>query len=475
MPPKTTRAKNKRPLEEGDDNARQSRSKTAKTTETSGEQPSNDNGEGAQTQQPSRVRRIARGPKGEIFLPEIMPQECAKVIKDIPIPGGWVRGIDATPDRSMTLNSREWWEEFGPWLEPHKKKLKLSAADWKKKDAALKKDPELVPEDEGNDDWDFICCFKPNLESRQDEYEGDEEDGEDDEDDGEDEEDEEDEEEEDGGEGNGNGKGKEKEKGKKQPEKKPIDKLASLHPEWPWVFTVLGRDRLRWWIQEATKRDQDSFGLHYYNDFTWYGALEVVENAISAFDAAFKPKASYRDWWPEVEGLILGLYSTFLEFEPCDDGQRCGKLIELIGYMAVAAMEALKKDGVFKPDSGIRNLGLVLAMFIQYGYGELPYGFEEEICSWAYKLLDMADEAGIDLTGPPRYEKAIKKIMDERDRKAKSMKKWDNVNWATKLRGYTSKHGGKTHFGGHEYDITKQSPAERKRHSLDAGGGWDLM
>ncbi|RSL95381.1 hypothetical protein CEP52_012068 [Fusarium oligoseptatum] len=93
-------------------------------------------------------------------------------------------------------------------------------------------------------------------------------------------------------------------------------------------------------------------------------------------------------------------------------------------------------------------------MFIQYGYGELPYGFEEEICS---------------------YEKAIKKIMDERDRKAKSMKKWNNVNWATKLRGYTSKHGGKTHFGGHQYDITKQSAAERKRHSLDAGGGWDLM
>ncbi|RSL95379.1 hypothetical protein CEP52_012067 [Fusarium oligoseptatum] len=311
MPPKTTRAKNKRPLEEGDDNARQSRTKTAKTTETS----ANDNGEGAQTQQPSRVRRIARGPKGEIFLPEIMPQECAKVIKDIPMPGGWVRGIDATPDRSMTLNSREWWEEFGPWLEQHKKKLKLSAADWKKKDAALKKDPEIVPEDEGNDDWDFICCSKPNVESRRDEYEGEEE-SEDSEDDEEDEDEEEDTEEG----GNDNGKGKAKDKGKKQREKKPIDKLASLHPKWPWVFTVLGRDRLRWWIQEATKRDQDNFGLHYYNDFTWYGALEVVETAISTFDAAFKPKASYRDWWPEVEGLILGLYSTFLEFEhkiPC--------------------------------------------------------------------------------------------------------------------------------------------------------------
>ncbi|KAI8711667.1 hypothetical protein NCS52_01430800 [Fusarium sp. LHS14.1] len=425
MPPKGTRAKNKRPLEEGDDNARQSRSKTAKTAktaETSADQPSNDNGH--------------------------------------PHAWRWVRGIDATPDRSMTLNSREWWEEFGPWLEQHKKKLKLSAADWKKKDEALKKDYEPVPEDDGIEDWDFICCSKPNVESRRDEYEGDEEDDDEDEDDEEDEE-------EDGGEGNDKDKGKGKDKGKKQPEKKPVDKLASLHPEWPWVFTVLGHDRVRWWIQESTKRDQDSFGLHYYNDFTWYGALEVVESIISTFDAAFTPKASYWDWWPEVEVLVLGLYSTFLEFEMCDDGQRCGKVIELIGYLVVAAMEALKKEGVFKPDSEIRNLGLVLAMFIQWGHGELPYGFEEELCSWAYKLLDMADEAGIDLTGPPRYEKAIKKIIDERDRKAKAMKKWDKVNWATKLRAYTSKHGGKSRFGGHQYDIAKQSAAERKRHSLD--------
>lgn len=467
MPPKGTGAKKKRPLEEGDDNARQSRSKTAKTAktaETSADQPPNDNGEGAQTQQPSRAPRIARGPKGEIFLPEIMPRECAEIIKDIPMPGSWVRGIDATPDRSMTLNSREWWEEFGPWLEQHKKKLKLSAADWKKKDEALKKDYEPVSEDDGIEDWDFICCSRPNVESRRDEYDGEEEDD-DDEDDDEDEEEDEEEEEE-SREGNDKDKGKGKDKGKKQPEKKPIDKLASLHPEWPWVFTVLGRDRLRWWIQEATKRDQDSFGLHYYNDFTWYGALEVVENIVSwpthwlhrsakawnRFQLSTPPLSLRRaiatgGQRSRVSSLVFTapfsnskvratvIHSMFpcSIFIVCDDGQRCGKVIELIGYLAVAAMEALKKEGVFKPDSEIRNLGLVLAMFIQWGHGELPYGFEEELCSWAYKLLDMADEAGIDLTGPPRYEKAIKKIIDERNRKAKAMKKWDNVNWATKV------------------------------------------
>ncbi|KAJ4328667.1 hypothetical protein N0V84_000858 [Fusarium piperis] len=468
MPPKSTRAKNKRPLEQGDDNARQSRSKTAKTTEASGDQSPEDNGEGSQTQRPPRTRRIARGPKGEIFLPEIMPRECADVIKDIPMPGGWVRAIDATPDRCMTLNSREWWEEYAPWLEQHKKKLKLSAADWKKKDAALKKDPKLVPDDEGNDDWDFICCFKPNMEARRDEYEGEEdsEDDEEDDDEEEEEEDDDDEEEEDDDEGNGKGKGKGKDKGKKDANKKPIDKLASLHPEWPWVFTVLGRDRLRWWIQEATKRDQDSFGLHYYNDFTWFGALEVVETMISTFNDVFKPNATYRDYWPEVEGLVLGLYSTFLDFESENLSHPFN--VPMLTMDSVRGWSTLRQghrtdrlhghrsygtpqEGVFKPDSEIRNLGLVLAMFIQWVHGELPYGFDEELCSWAYKLLDMADEAGIDLDGPARYGKVIKNIIDERDRTAKGMKKWNNVNWATK------------------------SAAERKRHTLDAGGGWDLM
>ncbi|KAM0424340.1 hypothetical protein ACHAPT_010486 [Fusarium lateritium] len=421
MPPRSTRAKNKRPLEKGNDNARQSRSKTAKTTETSGDQPPDDYGEGSETQNAPRVRRIPKGPKGETFMPQVMPRECAEVIKDIPMPGRWVCAIDAIPDRSMTLNSRQWWEEHGPWLEANKKKLKLSAADWKKKDAALQKDDEPVPDDEGNDDWDFVCSMKPNSEKRRDEYEGEESE--------EEEEEEEEDDEEDDEEGNGNGKGKGKDKG----DKKPYGKLASLHPEWPWFFTKLGEDRGRWWSQEAMKRDQDTFGLHYYNDFTWYGALEVIENIIARFTDVFKPKATYREIWPEIEGLTLALSSNCLEFEMCDDGQRCNKVIELIGYMVVAAMEALKKEGVFKPDSEIRNLGLVVAMLIKWAAWELNYDMDEESCSWAYKLLDMADDAGIDLTGPPRFEADIKKIADDRDRKAKGMKRWDSVNWATKV------------------------------------------
>jgi hypothetical protein len=203
-------------------------------------------------------------------MPQVMPRECAKVIDEIPMPGRWVGGIDATPGREMTLGSRQWWEDHGPWLDANKTKLKLSAANWKKREEALKKD-ESVPEDEGNDDWDSVCRFKPSGEGDDDDEE-DEWDDEEDED-GEDEEDKEDEQE---GEAQ-----RDKPSKKDKAAKEPHMKLASLHPDWPWVTTVLGLEREQWWTQETLKRDQDDFNMHIYNDFSNYGMVEVMENIVS--------------------------------------------------------------------------------------------------------------------------------------------------------------------------------------------------
>lgn len=99
------------------------------------------------------------------MMPQFMPRECAeaKVTENLPMPSRWVAVIDAIPDRSMTLGSRKWWEDHGPWLEANKKGLKLSAAKWKMREEAMKQDG-TVPDDEGNDDWDFICLPIPSSE-----------------------------------------------------------------------------------------------------------------------------------------------------------------------------------------------------------------------------------------------------------------------------------------------------------------------
>ncbi|KAF4981770.1 hypothetical protein FZEAL_2492 [Fusarium zealandicum] len=465
MPPKSAKAKNKRPLQEGDENQRQTRAHKSATTqepeaeepeepeepkepqeqlqEQSQEQPQEEHGQAAQTEQAARKRRIPRGPKGEYFMPQFMPCECADQIGKIPMPSRWVAVIDATPGREMTLTSREWWEDHEPWLKAHKARLKLKAADWNKKEEAMKKDSS-VPEDEGADDWDFVCRMRPKSERsyEKDDDEDDEEDSEDDEAEGED----------------------------KGP--KPYSKFASLHPEWPWFFTMKGEDRGKWWVQEALKRDQDDFDMHFYNDFTWYGALEVIENIFAQFSDVLKSKATYRDIWPEVEGLALALRSNNLEFAMCDDSERCAKVIELVGYLAITVIDALKKENVFTPDSDIRNLGLVLCLLMRWGWEQhTSYDFEDENSSWVYKIIDMADEAGVKLVGPPKFDEELDQMRSQRAEKATKMNRWNSVNWTNKLKSYAPK----TRLGGHRYDITKMSVAERKQYFVGGGGGFRML
>ncbi|CVL10013.1 uncharacterized protein FPRN_13571 [Fusarium proliferatum] len=318
------------------------------------------------------------------------------------------------------------------------------------RDEAMKQD-DTVPDDEGADDWDFICMPIPRIERR----------GSDDEDEDENEDEDEDEDEEGEGEGD-TGNDAENDK-----EKKPYDKLASLHPEWPWFFTMRGVDRHMWWQQECLKRSPDDFDLYIYNDFGGYGALEVLENIIALFNLVFKLKSTYRDFWPEVEGLAMILRGSLLEYVMIDDGERVQVTCEDVGALILATIEALKKQDVFKPDSEIHNLGLVLFMFIRWGREQSDYGVEEENWSWIYKIIDLAEEARIKLTAPHNFEKDYEEIKDHREEWAQSMGKWNNVKWndrvsfptvawrMARLTGFQLRdfkdNKGSTKLGGHEF------------------------
>ena len=45
-----------------------------------------------------------------------------------------------------------------------------------------------------------------------------------------------------------------------------------------WVFTREGYSLFQHWYDEQMKRDQDSFGMYIYNDFSGYGVMEEMEN-----------------------------------------------------------------------------------------------------------------------------------------------------------------------------------------------------
>lgn len=57
-------------------------------------------------------------------------------------------------------------------------------------------------------------------------------------------------------------------------------KPADESPGYTWVFTKAGYDQYLHWVDEQSKRDQDSFGMHIFSDWSGNGIVEVMENQV---------------------------------------------------------------------------------------------------------------------------------------------------------------------------------------------------
>jgi hypothetical protein len=167
---------------------------------------------------------------------------------------------------------------------------------------------------------------------------------------------------------------------------------------------------------------------------------------IAQFDSVFQPNSSYRDCWPEVEGLAMTLqrgridYNSkpwcrpmkvlfFLTLPVARHRKTCQLTYEIVGCLVLAIIDALKKQDVFKPNSDIRNLGSVLFMFIRWNLEPLYFGIYVESLSSMCKVVDLAEEANVKLTAPHDFEKDYDKIKSIRDSLAEWMDKWENVDW----------------------------------------------
>jgi hypothetical protein len=82
------------------------------------------------------------------------------------------------------------------------------------------------------------------------------------------------------------------------------DKPASEHPDHPWQILQAGK--LKWLMQRSMCdiRDPDGFGMYIYNDWSAWGALEVLENLILDFVEA---KGNWKEQWVVVEGMAWWL------------------------------------------------------------------------------------------------------------------------------------------------------------------------
>lgn len=178
----------------------------------------------------------------------------------------------------------------------------------------------------------------------------------------------------------------------------------------------------------------------------------------------------------------------------CDDPDKLGQLVELMGHMCLTALRIIKEQGALNTTGTIPNFGFVFSLLIE-GVWEMGQctAVPAAHTSWIYALLDMAEDAGIEIIGTPGYESTLKSIEDDRrdNHSTASKEKWEKSNfqarvsalrlpfrahvawWLTfsQLKSYKAKHGGHKGprstgaLGGSHYDITKLTAAERSDYS----------
>ncbi|KKO99265.1 hypothetical protein THAR02_08638 [Trichoderma harzianum] len=315
----------------------------------------------------------------------------------------------------------------------------LNSKQWKMREEAFKDDSPLEGYD-ANTLEEFICMKPPAGE--RDSNDG-HEDGEEDEDEDEDK---------DKDNGNKESSADKKVKSKeavteREALRKRLGKLASRHPEHLW----------------------DDYSMYIYNDFSWYGAIEVLENMFVQFERVLKSKNHEPlDVWREIEGLAWLLNSRNAEFEMCDDGERCQCILELLGSMIIAAIDELQKKGLFTKDSKFPNIPIVLSLLIKYAWtmGRGDYGFDDNI-DWVFYVVQQAEAADITLGGPSGFEKTLKEIKDELSKKTTaSLSKVGKGKFINMFKSYGSR-------GGEQYVIAKMPAAQRKKHTLGSGGDED--
>jgi hypothetical protein len=95
-----------------------------------------------------------------------------------------------------------------------------------------------------------------------------------------------------------------------------------------------------------------------------------------------------------------------------EDGDSVCAIAEMIGLMTLTAYAALSEHSLFKPDSDIKNIGIISLMLLEFAKGP---GQDLDV-GWSCEVVRMCDEAGIDL------DKEVRKQVDFSKKDLKAMR-----------------------------------------------------
>ncbi|KAH1464616.1 hypothetical protein KXX58_006506 [Aspergillus fumigatus] len=231
-----------------------------------------------------------------------------------------------------------------------------------------------------------------------------------------------------------------------------------------------------------------------------YGALEVVQNLFIDYVEAMY---DWKEQWAVCEASAMLYMSDALDplntADPplfdysIDDSSAVYATLVLAGRTFLAMLAQLEHLDLLKPDSEVKNLGFIMALYIKLAATEDILDLEDvtdEIkknngtdetftfvrSNFPSHILAYAKKYNIKLVGPTDIDEVVEDLEDgaelpERDEKPFG-DPW-NLSGATEeyfdnyTGYYDGRKGWKTRPGGDTLDITTWSSADRKKASFD--------
>ncbi|KAK4235821.1 hypothetical protein C8A03DRAFT_46089 [Achaetomium macrosporum] len=236
-------------------------------------------------------------------------------------------------------------------------------------------------------------------------------------------------------------------------------KPAHEHPDHKWISTWAARCKFFGTVDMVHYRNLGNFGMHTFTDHEAYGAIEVFENLLLDF---VESEGNWREQWVLCETLAFFLRTDLAEaVMMIDDPNWLAEIIRLVGRAFLAMLARLEREHRLGPNSEVRNLGLIMAMFVKV-WADMP----------AVYTRSGAKEETVELRGHDGSTTTYTFNLRGLDEYITGYAERHSITLHGAFQKYEKKHGrlrGRIQLptiGGDEYDITPWDAARRKNASL---------
>ncbi|KAJ5759710.1 hypothetical protein N7520_006866 [Penicillium odoratum] len=242
-------------------------------------------------------------------------------------------------------------------------------------------------------------------------------------------------------------------------------KPAAELPEHSWVVTNASIHKLTALGIMTSLRRPDGFGMYISNDHYGFGVLEVGQNLVLDFEEA----KTWKEKWTICEATALffakGVADPLFQV---DDVQGVEDFMELIGVMFTTMLAILDREGLLKPESEVKSLGVVMGAFVRFILTDIGPDHSMDAGELDKKVLAYAKKYNIELKGLSDLEDELedqRSVAEALELPASDDKNSDPWGWKKTLSQY-KKDYGRPKIGGDTYDITTFTPAARRKEAF---------